>query len=103
MRRKVVLVALVVFVLASGAFYVFGRGIWYPLLLQITGPRSVADVIARYGPAARKSFAADFARAHVAYPPKQLALLVFKRERRVSVWARGATNGPWRFIRHYPI
>src|SRR6187549_2963465 len=101
MRRKVI-VAAVLLLLAGGAFFVFGRGLWYPLLLRITGPRTVADVVARYGPAARKSFAPDFARAHVSYPPKQLALLVFKREKRVSVWARATANAPWRFIRHYP-
>ncbi len=94
----------VVLLLAGGAFYVFGRGLWYPLLLQITGgPRTVADVVKRYGPAAHNRLGPHFTRAGVAYPPKQIALLVFKKERRLSLWARSATNGPWRFIRHYPV
>jgi len=101
-KKKVIVIA-VVLLLAGGAFYVFGRGLWYPLLLQLTGPRSVADVVARYGPAAHKRLGPYFKRAGVAYPPKQIALLVFKRERRLSLWARPATNGPWRFIRHYPV
>lgn len=103
MRRKVVVIAAVLLLIGSGAFYLYGRGLWYPLLLRITGPRSVADVVARYGPAVRKNFAEDFKRAGVAYPPKELALLVFKRERRVSVWARTAPGAQWKFIRHYPI
>ena len=102
MRKRVTAIALVL-LLAGGAFYVFGRGVWYPLLLQITGPRTVADVVARYGPAAHKRLGPYFKRAGVAYPPKQIALLVFKRERRLSLWARSATNGPWRFIRHDPV
>jgi hypothetical protein len=93
----------VVLLLAGGAFYVFGRGLWYPLLLRITGPRTVADVVARYGPTAHKRLAPYFKRAGVAYPPKQIALLVFKREKRLSLWARSAPNTPWRFIRHYPV
>ena len=102
-RKKVIVIAAVL-LLAGGAFYVFGRGLWYPLLLRISGPRTVADVVARYGPAAHKRLGPYFKRAGVAYPPKQIALLVFKRERRLSLWARsqanGGTNGPWRFIRH---
>ena len=102
MRKRVIAIA-VVLLLAGGAFYVFGRGLWYPLLMQLTGPRTVADVVARYGPAAHKRLGPYFKRAGVAYPPKQIALLVFKRERRLSLWARSTPNGPWRFIRHYPV
>jgi hypothetical protein len=101
-RKKVIVIAAVL-LLAGGALYVFGRGLWYPLLLQITGPRTVADVVARYGPGARKRLGPHFTRAGVTYPPKQIALLVFKRERRLSLWARSAPNAPWRFIRHYPV
>lgn len=102
MRKKVIAIA-VVLVFAGGAFYVFGRGLWYPLLLQLTSARTVADVVARYGPAAHKRLGPYFKRAGVAWPPKQIALLVFKREKRLSLWARPAANAPWRFIRHYPV
>ena len=48
MRRRVTRVVIVALLLlmASGAFIAFGRGLWYPLLLQIRGPRTVADVVA---------------------------------------------------------
>jgi len=93
---RVVILALGV-VVAAGLFVVYGRSIWYPMLLQITGPRTVADAVARYGGAGRARLQPHFARAGVKYPPRQLALLVFKRERRVAVWA------DHRFIRDYPI
>lgn len=96
---RVVILALAV-VVAAGLFVVYGRSIWYPMLLQITGPRTVADAVARYGRSGRARLEPHFARAGVKYPPRQLALLVFKRERRVAVWARGDS---WRFIRDYPI
>lgn len=102
-QKRVLAVAVALLLAGGGAFYVFGRGYWYPLLLQFTGARSVSDVLSRYGPDARKKLLPHFERAGVAYPPKQLALLVFKRERKLSVWARSSSNGPWRYIRSYPV
>lgn len=92
---------LVVLALAGGAFIVYGRGLWYPLLLQVRGPRTVADVLARYGPDARARIKPHFDRKGVAYPPREIAVLVFKEERRVALWARDGAR--WRFIRDYPI
>jgi L,D-transpeptidase catalytic domain len=99
-RTRVVIVVLVLAVL-SGAFIVYGRGMWYPLLLQIRGPRTVADVVAKYGPAAKARLKPHFDRKRVAWPPKDIALLVFKEEKRVALWARGGNE--WRFIRDYPV
>jgi|SRR5215212_243207 len=93
--RNVIVAAVIV--AGASAFVVFGRGLWYPLLLRIRGPRTVAEAVAQYGPAARARLKPHFVRAGIAYPPKQLALLVFKRENRVAVWADR------HFIRSYPI
>ncbi len=89
-------------VVAAGAFVLYGRGVWVPLLMRISGPRTIADVVARYGPDARARLRPHFTRARVTVPPKDLALLVFKREERFVVWAR-SDGGTWRFIRDYPI
>ena len=64
--------------------------------------RTVADAVAQYGDAARARLRPYFTRAHVAYPPRRIALLVFKRERRLVVWARDDRSG-WRFIRDYAV
>lgn len=103
MRRRPVLLVIVVMVLAGGGALLaaYGRGLWAPLFLRLAGPRSVADVIAKYGPAARGRLGHHLRRAGVAWPPKELALLVFKKERRVALWAR--SDARWRFIRNYPI
>lgn len=45
MRKRVIAIAVVLLVAGSGAFVIFGRGLWYPLLLRITGQRTVADVV----------------------------------------------------------
>lgn len=100
-RRTAVVVVVVALALGVGALAIFGRGLWYPYLLRIRGPRSVDDVVATLGPAARRRLAPHFQRAGVAYPPAEIALLTFKQERRVALWARG--SGGWRFIRAYPI
>ncbi|HVE73168.1 MAG TPA: L,D-transpeptidase family protein [Thermoanaerobaculia bacterium] len=78
-----------------------------PLLLRIVRPpapvrpRTVGDVVARYGPAARARLAPHFKRAGVNYPPREIAVLVLKQERRVAIWVRGGNK--WRFLRNYPI
>ncbi len=43
-----------------------------------------------------------FAKAGVAYPPRELFLRGFKKEARLEMWARNAA-GPFRLIRSYPI
>jgi L,D-transpeptidase catalytic domain len=102
-RKRVIAIAVALLVVGSGVFLIYGRGIWYPLLLRYTGPRTVADVVAKYGPAAQKKLEPYFQRAGVSYPPKHIAILVFKRENKLALWARSSADGPWKFIRHYPV
>jgi L,D-transpeptidase-like protein len=98
-HRSVVIVIAVLAALV--AFVAFGRGIWHPLLLQITQPRTVADVVAKYGPAARARLLPHFQKAGVTWPPREIAFLVLKQERRMAVWARNGAS--WKYIRSYPI
>jgi hypothetical protein len=102
-KRRVLVAVLLVLTLGAGAFYVYGRGIWYPLYVRIAGvpARSVADVLALYGKDSRARLRPSFDKAGVSYPPKRVALLIFKKERRVALWAKG--TGEWRYIRDYPI
>lgn len=43
-----------------------------------------------------------FRYAKVGYPPQKIALLVFKCERELELWAQGKDHH-WRFIRHFPV
>ncbi|HEX9985814.1 MAG TPA: L,D-transpeptidase family protein [Thermoanaerobaculia bacterium] len=99
--KKRLLVGSIVIVAALAAFAVFGRAIWYPLYLRVAGVRSIADVVARYGPAARGRLKPHFDRAGVAWPPKRIAVLVFKQEKRLALWADDGKQ--WRFVRDYPV
>jgi len=98
-RHRYAVIAAVLLIVAGGVYLAA------PMLLRLVRaprtPRTVADVVARYGPAARARLAPHFTRAGVAWPPKEIAILVLKRERRVAVWVRGPER--WRFLRNYPI
>src|SRR5881628_390076 len=67
------------------------------------GPRkTVADRLAQHSAAVQQRLAPHFARAAVPYPPAELAILGFKKERRLEVHAAGR-EGAFKFIRSYPI
>ncbi len=63
--------------------------------------RSIADVVATLGPAARARLAPHFARAGVSFPPRALTLVAFKAERRLELWAEA--RGAPRFVRAWVI
>src|SRR5205085_9154507 len=93
-RRRIFAIAVVALVIAGA--------VSYGLFLRFgPRPRTVADVLAQYGGTAHARLGPYFKRAGVAYPPKRVALLVFKQERRLAVWVADA-KGPWRYLRDYP-
>jgi hypothetical protein len=94
MTRRRWLIAFAVLVAVTAASYA--------LITYVRRQRTVADAVGMYGTAARARLRPFFTRAHVAYPPRRIALLVFKRERRLVVWARDDKSG-WRFIRDYAV
>lgn len=64
--------------------------------------KTTAQRVAQYGEAVRARLVPDFEKAGVAYPPKRLALLGFKDEKRLEVYAADEKSG-FIFIRSYPI
>jgi murein L,D-transpeptidase YafK len=87
---------LVALLLAAGA----GTAAYFAYV-HIRAGRSVADALRLYGPAARARVRPYIKRAGIFYPPDHLTLLVFKRERRLSVWVQ--QSGRWHYLRAYPI
>ncbi len=61
----------------------------------------VAAVVDALGPRVRARWAPHLRAAGLAYPPAELALLGFKRERRLEVWGR--SDGPWARLDVFPI
>lgn len=69
---------------------------------KVDPKKTVADRLRQYSNPVQQRLAPDFVRAGIAYPPVQLALLGFKKERRVEVHAAGR-DGVFKFVRAYPI
>jgi L,D-peptidoglycan transpeptidase YkuD (ErfK/YbiS/YcfS/YnhG family) len=65
------------------------------------GERTVEDVLQIYGEAATTKLRSYFAKAKVAYPPREITLVALKQEMRLELWARD--SGEFRFIRDYRI
>ena len=83
------------------AVYHYGRDLWGPPYRDITGKRSVADVLDRYGEAAAARIAPHFRRAGLTFPPREVVLLAMKKERRLDLWARN--DGAYAFVRSYEV
>ena len=64
--------------------------------------RTVESVVAALGPRVRSEWAPYVRGAGLDYPPDELALLAFKRERRLEVWGRREGTG-WVRIDALPI
>lgn len=64
--------------------------------------QTVADVLRRCEPAARRTFAFACERQGVAWPPRRVTLLVFKQEKRLEAWGANA-RGPFRHLADFPI
>jgi len=63
--------------------------------------RTVSDVLKTIGPRAEARLKPDFAKAGVAYPPRQIALIGLKDEMELELWAKD--NARWVHIHTYGI
>jgi murein L,D-transpeptidase YafK len=63
--------------------------------------QTIPQVLERYGAAAQTRLQPWFERAAVPYPPQRLALLGFKAEKALELWAQQGKS--WVWIRTYPI
>jgi len=82
-------------------FVVYGRGVWVPVMIKISGRQSVADVVASVGSQARARLAIVFDEASVIYPPSSIYLLAIKDQASLELWA-GDKNNP-QYISTYPV
>jgi len=67
----------------------------------MTFQQAMREKMLRYARSADRIFAPDFRRAGVAYPPKHLALLIFKKSRYLQLYAKN--RGAWHFIKTFPV
>ena len=63
---------------------------------------AIDKAIVRYGLQMEPELKKMFATANISYPPHDIALLAFKKERHVQLWARD-TDSSWKYIHTYPL
>lgn len=69
---------------------------------KVNWDNAIDHAINKYGIRTEPELIRYFNQAHIAYPPKDIALLAFKKERKMELWAKDA-NHTWRFIHNYSL
>jgi hypothetical protein len=75
----------------------------YSMGHKVNVNQAIDNAIRRYGLQTEPELQRWFKAANVAYPPREISLLAFKKERKLELWARGEDNKHWRFIHTYPL
>lgn len=70
---------------------------------QLRGQRTVADVLAIYGPAVKARFKPLCQTKSISWPPRRIYLLAFKQERLLELWAANSRSAAYRRLAIYPI
>jgi len=68
---------------------------------KLPGEWTVEDILQAYGENATRKLTPYFTKAKVSYPPREVAFIALKQEKKLELWARD--NGEFRFIRDYAI
>lgn len=64
--------------------------------------RAIDFTIAKYSTFKEPLIKAKFKRANIAYPPQKIALLAFKQEKNIELWAKDKEHN-WQYIKSYPL
>lgn len=69
---------------------------------KVNMEKAIDNAVIRYGLQMEPHLVSLFAKAGVQYPPRDVALLAFKKERHVQLWAKNE-NMSWHYIHTYPL
>lgn len=64
---------------------------------------AVEHAITRYGLKTEPQLMSFFSKAHITYPPRDIALLAFKKEQHIQLWAKSDDKSSWQHIHTYPL
>lgn len=74
----------------------------YAMAPKLNWDQAIDNAIKRYGLRVEPQLKTFFSKAGVSYPPRDVALLAFKAERRVELWAKNPDH-KWKHIHNYPL
>src|SRR6185437_9310429 len=63
---------------------------------------AIDNAVQRYGLRVEPHLIRYFKKAGISYPPKEIALLAFKSERKVELWAIDSKK-TWTHVHNYPL
>ena len=69
---------------------------------HVNPSQAVKSAIMRYGLRKEPQLIKRFTKAGVAYPPKDIALLAFKKEQYIQLWAKDQQDH-WQYVSTYPL
>ncbi len=69
---------------------------------KLNWEKAIDNAIRKYGIKTEPQLMHFFTEAKVSYPPQDIALLAFKQERQVQLWAKNEGQS-WRHIHTYPL
>ena len=87
---------LIIILLLLNSVYIYG------MAPKLDWDKAIEHAIIRYGLRMEPQLITLFTKSGVAYPPRDIALLAFKQERQVQLWAKNE-NKSWRYIHTYPL
>jgi len=64
--------------------------------------QAIDNAVKRYGIKTEPELKRYFQTAKVAYPPQNIAMLAFKKEKKLELWAKDHANS-WHYIHTYPL
>jgi hypothetical protein len=74
----------------------------YSMAPKLNWDKAVDNAIKRYGLPMEPELKRWITTAGVSYPPRNIALLAFKQERKMQLWVKDE-NTSWRYIHTYPL
>lgn len=74
----------------------------YCMAPKVNLDKAIDAAIIRYGLHMEPQLKSMFTKAKISYPPREIALLAFKKERHVQLWARDEIAS-WKHIHTYPL
>ena len=69
---------------------------------HVYSSKAIDSAIMRYSLPKEPELKSFFTKANVAYPPKEIALLAFKKEQRIQLWAHDSEQ-EWHYIHSFPL
>lgn len=69
---------------------------------KLNWDKAIDKAVKRYGLRAEPQLKSFFTKAGVSYPPSQVALLAFKSERKIELWAKNSDMA-WTHVHDYPL